>query len=417
VNPIKKIHLLKQTNKQMILFLLKAQDTIANLANKQKIIPTSVQDKSISVSIQILLYTVLLLAGVGFVLYLLNLGLKHIGFFKNLKKYMNKNYFFILILFPIFYLIYYYAYYLPYANPTNPSIWLKGETADFLRTASLTFLSAGTVTGTLKWLNNLAFFKNQFTEIIRSPDFADVLSEKMKDLALSDSYLLQRNDLEEIWKRVTICKYQQKFPELAAEIESKIENDLYLERSLSYYYKNFRIQLNFTLEGDVIKIVEISSFTVIANSDEKIEIAFGTTSFTKDSELLYSKFIQEGCTKDGLPLTLQSVNEDELGLESDYCIRFKAELSGKKKYIIERQVELTQDINVDRVFTFSSSRIIEDIAINLKHDSNLKLFFSPSGKNIFNPDNHIRGEKSDSYISRDLLLPGEKFKVFIYKKG
>lgn len=401
----------------MILFILKANDTIHHIIQKPNIFPASVNDKPISIYIQLLTSAVLLLVGVGVIFYLLDMTLKHLGFFKNLKVFMKKNYFLILILFPVFYLFYYYAYYLPYANPTNPSIWLKGETADLLWTASLTFLGTGAVTGTLKWINNIAFFKRQFTDIIKSDTFAEVLSEKMKELALSDNYLLQRNDLEEIWKRVTICKYQQKFPELTHEIQNKIENELYLEKSLSYYYKNFRIQINFTLEGDLIKIIEISSFTVISNSEDKIEINFGTTSSTKDDELLYSKFIPEGCKSNGEFLDLQTVKEDEFGDESENCVRFKAELSGKKKYIIERQVELTQDIKTDRVFTFSSGRIIEDLSINLKHDSNLKLFFSPCGKNIFHPDNHLRGEESTSYISRELLLPGEKFKIFIYKKG
>jgi hypothetical protein len=57
------------------------------------------------------------------------------------------------------------------------------------------------------------------------------------------------------------------------------------------------------------------------------------------------------------------------------------------------------------------------MSINLKHDEKLDLFFSSVGKNTFNIENHIRSEDSISYINRDLLLPGEKFKVFIFKKS
>jgi hypothetical protein len=295
---------------------------------------------------------------------------------------------------------------------------MKAETAEFLLTASLTFLATGTVTGALKWLNNLAFFKKQFSDLIKSEDFSHVLSEKMKELALSDDYLLQRNDLEEIWTRVTLCKYQQKFPELAPEIQKKIENDLFLERSLSYYYKNFRLQINLSLDGDIIKITEISSFTVISHTTDKIEINFGTNSPVDDSEGIYSQITPEECKCDGKVLNLKTENgKDEAGNIDPKNTHFTAYLEGKKKYIIERQIVMTQDIKDDRVFSFSSSRIIEDLSINLKHDTKLNLFFSPVGKNIFHDDNQLTSEQSKSYISRELLLPGEKFKVFIFKKS
>ena len=114
---------------------------------------------------------------------------------------------------------------------------------------------------------------------------------------------------------------------------------------------------------------------------------------------------------------VQGNGKDKSGNIDTKNIEFSAELEGKKKYIIERQIEMTQNIKEDRVFSFTSSRIIEGMSINLKYQNNLNIFFSPVGKNTFNVDNQLRSEHSQSYINRDLLLPGEKFKVFIYKKG
>jgi hypothetical protein len=399
--------------------LILVNDSISKVQNfaHQKDIP-NIQEKPISLYVQLILGVTLLIVIVGLVLYLGDQLLKHWSFFKKVRESMKDNYFLILIFFPLFYLVYFYAYYLPCKGNANSFIWVRPETAEFLLTASLTFLATGTLTGALKWLNNLAFFKKQFSELIKSDDFSNVLSEKMKELALSDDYLLQRNDLEEIWTRVTLCKYQQKFPELAPEIQKKIENDLFLEKSLSYYYKNFRLQINLSLEGDIIKTTEISSFTVISHTTDKIEINFGMSSPVVDGGEIYTKLIHEECKCDGKVLDLKTENgEDEDGNLDLKNTLFKAYLEGKKKYIIERQIEMTQNIKDDRVFSFSSSRIIEDLSINLKLDKKLDHFFSPVGKNVFYIDNQLRGEQSKSYINRDLLLPGEKFKVFIYKIG
>jgi hypothetical protein len=404
-------------------FLIYSKVLFQNSISKaQNILPQKnislIPDPPIGLYVQLILYTIVLIVIVTVVLYLADQLFKHWNFFQNVKKSMKNNYFIIFLLFPIFYLVYYYAFYLQCKDNPNSSIWMKAETAEFLLTASLTFLATGTVTGALKWLNNLAFFKKQFSDLIKSEDFSHVLSEKMKELALSDDYLLQRNDLEEIWTRVTLCKYQQKFPELAPEIQKKIENDLFLERSLSYYYKNFRLQINLSLDGDIIKITEISSFTVISHTTDKIEINFGTNSPVDDSEGIYSQITPEECKCDGKVLNLKTENgKDEAGNIDPKNTHFTAYLEGKKKYIIERQIVMTQDIKDDRVFSFSSSRIIEDLSINLKHDTKLNLFFSPVGKNIFHDDNQLTSEQSKSYISRELLLPGEKFKVFIFKKS
>lgn len=405
--------------KFLFFFVLLIQDSISKTQNtlQKKNIPI-LHEKSISLYVQLILYAVILIVSVGLVLYFVDQLLKNWNFFQKIRFAMKNNYFIILIFFPFFYLIYYYAYYLPYKDEADHTIWLKTETAEYLLTASLTFLATGTLTGALKWLNNLAFFKKQFSELIKSDEFSNVLSEKMKELALSDSYLLQRNDLEEIWTRVTLCKYQQKFPELASEIQKKMENDLFLEKSLSYYYKNFRLQINLSLEGDIIKIVEISSFTVISHTTDKIEINFGTTSPVLDSDSIYTKLIPEACKSDGKVLTLRTGNgNDRDGNIDPRNTLFKADLEGKKRYIVERQIEMTQNIMEDRVFSFSSSRIIEDLSINLKLDTKLNFFFSPIGKNMFYDDNQLTSEYSKSYITRDLLLPGEKFKIFIYKKS
>lgn len=368
------------------------------------------------ITLQIILYSFVVLTVISLILYAFDQLSKHWDFALKVKTILRKNYFIIFLFFPIFYLIYYYAFYLT-TDDHSSFFWLRSEAAEFLQNASLGFLVTGTSIGALKWLNNLAFFKKQFTEIIKSKDFSNVLSEKMKELALSDDYLLQRNDLEEIWKRVSLCKYEQKFPELGPEIKKKIENDLYVEKSLDYYYKNFRMQINLSLEGDIVKVVEISSFTIISHSEDSIEVNFGTTSPVDDSDGIYAKLIDENCKCDGEKLILTTEkHKNDKGEDDPKNTHFTAILKGSKKYIIERQIEMTQDLKDDRVYSFASTRIIEDLSINIKLDKSLSIFFSPVGKNIFHLDNHITSPNSIGYINRDLLLPGEKFKAFIYKK-
>jgi hypothetical protein len=289
-----------------------------------------------NIFLNILLWFGLVFFGIIVIFYLIDQFLKFKPFLLKAKNFFVENVFLLLLPVPFLYLIYYHGYFLHSKNTTG--LFTDKETADFLKDLSIIFFTGGVATATLKYLNSVVFFKKQFTEVVQSKEFSEVLNEKMKILALSDEYLLQRNDLQDIWARVTICKYQQKFPELSYEIKHKMENDFFLENSLSYYYKNFRLQINFSLIGDIIKIVEISSFTVISHSTDTIELNFGTNSRFKDDEEVYTKLIAENCKKDGIKLDLIDLEDVSMENLPDMQVkRFSAKLEGQTRYIIERQ--------------------------------------------------------------------------------
>jgi hypothetical protein len=89
-------------------------------------------------------------------------------------------------------------------------------------------------------------------------------------------------------------------------------------------------------------------------------------------------------------------------------------MEGKKSYKLIRTIEMTQKLAEDRVYWFTSSCIIDDLTIHLKQCGKLNVFFSPTDKNSFMDIGADFGSKV--LENRDVLLPGEKFKVFIYKK-
>lgn len=318
-----------------------------------------------------------------------------------------------LIPFPLCYLIFYYQVYDAGKN-TNVTV----ETAQYLEKISIYFFSAGIFSATFKLINSLVVFKNHFKDIIISKEFDDVLTKKLEVLGLSDGYLLQRTDLKEIWSRVTLCKYEQKFPQLKEAIREKMENDLFHENSLSYYYKNFRTQINYELiEENLVKITEISNFTIVSNSEESIIMDFWISTddiLNAQGGGIYTKYIADMCKMDGIKLDIKEVGS-KITNNVKLHKTFNAELKGKKEYEIERSVEMTQNLEVDRVFSFSSDRIIDNFTIKLSPCEKLNIFFSPVGKNKFNLDN--QKHEGQSYVSRDILLPGEKFQTFIYKKS
>ena len=117
-----------------------------------------------------------------------------------------------------------------------------------------------------------------------------------------------------------------------------------------------------------------------------------------------------------IPFDEDFFNDSNPIKEGEYFKKiFKHQLVGKKEYHIDRCIEMKQKLHEDRMYSFSSSKIIDDIYINLVTCDKLNIFFSPVDKNVFVKDNiDFAGT---NFANRDVLMPGEKFKVFIFKKN
>lgn len=339
------------------------------------------------------------------------------------------NYFYVILIpIPVIYLMYYYLFF----DKLNPETYIFNsvDLIKDLKDLSFWFFTAGAFSAATKIISNLKIFKSQFENIIISDKFKETfknillskefdiqLSNKFEILTFSHENLNRQPNLDKIWKDVTLCKYEKQFPHLMEKLRDKIENELFEENNLSYYYKNLRIQVKFELlENDVIKIIETSSSTVISNNNDIIDIEFFVTSHESDSENIYTKIIPSKTKIDGIAFDEDFFKDTNPIKEGEYFKKiFKHQLRDKKEYHIERCIEMKQKLIDDRIYSFSSSKIIDDIYINLVTCENLDIFFSPVNKNFFDKDNiEIDGI---NFANRDVLMPGEKFKVFIFKKN
>ena len=339
-------------------------------------------------------------------------------YLKNIFEKINNNLYLYLLPFPIVFLLFYYFYYLPNlelltSQKKDLPFFCRPEIVEYLKGISIIFFSGGIFSATVKLINNLVLFKKNFQKVILSDEFDLLLQDKFQVLALSDKFLLNRTDIQDIWSRVTTCQFEQAFPELKNSIVKKLENDFFNDKMLSYYYHNFRIQINLELlDNDIVKITEVSNFEVKTQTVDSIYLEFKISSDANDGEEIYTELVKEDC----------KVNYNEMILSETTTIKdnintkeFKAELKDSLNYIVERKVEMTQNLSNDRVFSFSSSIIIDNMFVDIKLCDKLSMLFSPVNKNRFEHDNHL-GE-NNTKISRDVLLPGEKFKIFIYKKS
>lgn len=318
---------------------------------------------------------------------------------------------------PLFYLFYYYVFY----EEGVPETYLleSQEITNYLRDVSLIVFTGGIFSAAVKLINSLVIFRKNFERIIMSEKFDEMLTNKLELLTFSNEHLSKLNNLEGNWKKLTLCKYEQRFPELMNKLRNNLENELFQENNLTCYYKHFDIRVKIELlKGHLIRITELASFTIVPNSNQKIDIKFWVSSVEEDNEEVYTKLLPEKTEINGTLIENKIKELENLEREThsvnNFRKNFEFTLEGETEYHIERGIEMAQDLRSDRLYSFSSSKIIDDISVEFEIDDALDIFFSTVGKNKFTKNN--KHGNSLGYYNRDVLLPGEKFNVFIFKK-
>lgn len=292
---------------------------------------------------------------------------------------------------------------------------------DFLKNLSYAFVISGSGIGVAKYFNNLHFFKNQIDNVLSSEKFKNILSEKISEANFSPEYLSNLNNIDKKWKTLTLCKYQRKFPELMSKIEPLLENELFKDNNLVCYYQNFRIYIEIELlEDKIVKITEKNFFYVKPTSNEKVPLIFFISSIPDNDKKTFTVLDKEKTKINGVPIE-ELIKKDAKYLventvsDTDYSKEmYTINLEGEDSYYVERVIEMRQNLDIDRLSSFSSSKIIDHMNIEIKTCPKTDIFFSGAGENNFKQDD--LKNKKNHYIKDLPSLPGDIYNIFIFKK-
>lgn len=341
-----------------------------------------------------------------------------IKWYEVLKYWLKSNLYLVFLSYSSIFIVFYLFYY--FSNDLKTALKNYKDIIEFFKTLSILSFSAGVFTVTLKYFQYLKVFESEFNRIIDSPKFENKFEKIVSSITFSEEFLTKQNDLSNIWKKVTLIKYKKEFPELYDKIEKNIKNELFENNSLNKYYKNVQISYEFELADDnkTINVKEFTSLTIIRNTTEKFNWDF-FVSFARnidDEVQTETKILDENFTKvDGQNIDLKKcIITNQLDYENFTKKKFTYPLENKKEYHIERCFKFTQIIDDDRIVSFSSSNVVDDLTVRIKICDNLQIVFEPVDNNHFNKENIFHDRIC--YVNRDIFLPGEKYKIFLYRK-
>ena len=319
----------------------------------------------------------------------------------------------VLIPFPVIYLILYSASY--NNGELSPDFFLSNEVAVTLKDLSIWFFTAGIFSATVKYLNTITYIKKKFKDIVLSSEFDEVLSRKLEILAYSKDYLKEHVNIEDLWRKVTLIKYETEFPSIYNKLKDIISNQ-FNEKNTSFYYKHFDMFFDLKLQKNNkdIEFEMSTNFTIVRPNIDGFEWTFSY-------EVLTESFEDEN--NNVLVYNLDSENQvsykykdREVIPKGEFSlIKLTYLLEGKEEYHIRNTRKFIQDIEKDRYYGFGSKRILDDLKINIEHCDKLKVFFTNVNGVKFIKE--MKSKKNmQAHIHNGLITPGEKFKLFLIRK-
>ena len=282
--------------------------------------------------------------------------------------------------------------------------------------------SIGAFSAAVKYASTLKFFKDQYKDIVMSDEFENLIGRKLDAFAHSTDYLdkLDLNQLKDLWRDVTLSKYKNSFPAIYDDLKLNLENELFLKANTSFYYKHFYVEFDIKLDEkdhNFVNVIYKTKYTIVRNTVNKFKWSFWKTSIKESQE-------------DATLETLIDIDGDEVfnskkaeykndkNIDNNGILTLECSeiLEGKKQYHVKKVTTYKQDLMVDRALGFGSGRIIDDLFVTIKYSKDLDVFFSKSNDNNFKED--LDKENGVlKYENRNLLLPGEKFKLFLIRPG
>lgn len=327
------------------------------------------------------------------------------------KNWIHNHLYIYLLVLSLLYLGFYTFYY--YTTDTEAQRF--DATLRIGKEVAIIIFSAGIFTAALKYLQFIRIFENSFKEVILSDQFDEKIGKHFNKLAYSAEFLNKQANIVKLYERITFSLYKSRFPELMPRLKGKLRA-VYLNKMInSYYYKNYRIiyEINHVRDS-LVKIITSASFTVVRHDISPFVLEFGVN-------MMNTEVVKSECRIKYKSNSQPEIFGDDTDIEGEvidnvFQKRVSIKMEGKKEYHMEKTTTVVTDLNVDREHSFTSDRIVDDLSFRVIHSENLGIFISRVGQNKFYQDNTI-ADSEIGLISRDVLLPGEKFKIFIFRNG
>jgi hypothetical protein len=228
---------------------------------------------------------------------------------------------------------------------------------EFLTASGKSMLAGGIFTVLLKAIQFMGVFKDELVKVIYEP-----------------KYLSTRNDLPELWQKMSTVLFKNKFPLISNKLLKDVKETYFPIKEVTYC-DNAEHVIDLKLvdkENGEIKIILTTTMNVICESrDTKAFYEFGHSK-DENGQHEITKTVIDGKENFKFEKTTRTIGKIEYEM-------FKVKLAGKEKYTVERTGERILKINIDNIYAFSSKKILNKLKVQIHFEAGIEFQFNKAG--------------------------------------
>lgn len=222
-----------------------------------------------------------------------------------------------------------------------------------------------------------------------SSQFLGIFREEVEDIMYSEKSLERRNDINDIWRNVSLVMIGRKFPNINEELFNIIQNRYICKNEYSYQ-EDYRIITEIRWgdkdgdkEKEIVHVIEDITYMLVTEKIGTVDISFsgwmpGVKGLKKDEDYYFNvpKF-----TIDGIAHKPQKVEVTENDADYDeniYKVRFVLTIPNDKKdgrFRVTMRRERRFCLKTDFSIGMRTRYIIKDMVISLEMDDDIAADF------------------------------------------
>lgn len=309
------------------------------------------------------------------------------------------------------------------STSTENGFW-KSTTDSFLRYIAWIFIILGLIlillstnksidSGFAEIISKIGFTvltSGVFAAIMKSFQFIGIFKQEIENVILESKFIEKRNDLPELWKKISQCIYKQKFPEISNDLQQIILS-AYFPTNHQYYYEDAVISINIESldENEIIRYTQTSKIKVVLSETVDSVLMTQYYSLDKSENAQKSKCERIYYKVDGEDkLDQMAIETSETEFEINRISSLK--ISGKRTFMLEFKEAREICIKDDNIKLFRMNNITKEMDVNISFPDNLLVtFFNVGVVKNFEPK-HLDSKNTISRIHKSgLILPFQGF--------
>ncbi len=215
--------------------------------------------------------------------------------------------------------------------------------------------------------------------LTNTAQFLGIFKREIQNIVYGKDFVKVRNDLEEVWERVTREMFKSKFPAINRELMINIKQT-YLPVANKIYYNDYNTTINIEWadkERRIIKVRHDINFELIAENERKI--TFPLKSWIDIDGLDstdYSVKVLNYKVNDQLAKIISTTQEIK---GKQHYFEQIVELKGCTKYEISKIIEKKYSLDKDFTIGFRALYITNKMTINFKCPDDISYLFYARG--------------------------------------